>query len=58
MQGLGATGARVGRGGWLGRGEGVGEGDVAAGAEAADVGAVFVFDAEEGPDGAAADFGE
>lgn len=36
----------------------VGKGDVPAGAEATDVGAVFVFDAEEGPDGAAADFGE
>lgn len=30
-------------------GDFVGEGDVAAGAEAADVGAVFVFDAEERP---------
>ena len=31
---------------------------VPTGAEAADVGAVFVFDAEEGPDGATADFGQ
>lgn len=36
----------------------VGKGNVSAGAEATDVGAVLVFDAEEGPDGAAADFGE
>lgn len=48
----------VHRGVRLGRRDVVGKGDVSAGAKAADVGAVFVFDAEEGPDGAAADFGE
>lgn len=36
----------------------VGQGHVAGGAEAADVCAVFVLDAEDGPDAAADDFGE
>lgn len=42
----------------LGRRDVVGKGNVSAGSKTADVGAVFVFDPEEGPDGAPADFGE
>ena len=34
------------------------QGNISGSAEAADVGAVFVFDAEKGPHASAADFGE
>lgn len=36
----------------------VGQGNVSGGAEAADVGAVFILHSEQGPDASAADFGE
>ena len=62
---VGAGGCVCGGGGGVegveggrGRRHVVGEGHVAACAEVADVGAVFVFDAEEGPHCAAEDLGE
>lgn len=54
-----SRGSRIlgtGRGG--GREDFIGQRDVAGGAEAADVGAVFVLDAEEGPHASTADLGE
>ena len=43
---------------WCGWHDFIWQGDISGSAEAADVGAVFVFDAEKGPHASAADFGE
>lgn len=55
--GIGAGIRRVQRRGRSGR-DVVGQGHVSRGAEAADVGAVFVFDAEKRPHASTGDFGE
>ena len=46
------------RGRWCGWHDFIWQGDISRSAEAANVRAVFVFDAEEGPHASAADFGE